>query len=149
MPSGRSRLQCDQTAALDPASLAIRKKEDDRLDEMLVWREGLAVCDPPVESNTGMVNVCRGPLQTSSGALDTPAGDQAINWACGIKEGARPLGAIAGKRIFGCGYGIHPEDPDGKYPGNQDIAAKLGMADVPGRATFHCSRRTSAFCRSS
>ena len=110
-----------------------------------VW----AVCDPPVESNTGMVNVCRGPLQTSSGALDTPAGDQAINWACGIKEGARPLGAIAGKRIFGCGYGIHPEDPDGKYPGNQDIAAKLGMADVPGRATFHCSRRTSAFCRSS
>jgi len=114
-------------------------------DEVLAWREGVVLCQAP-RQGTGDYT-CVGPLQTTYGAMGKPSGTIAVNQACGISSGARDLGVAGIYRAFGCGYGTHPEDLTGRYPGNRDVPRFMGVDFVNGRATYRCKRRVSAYCK--
>ena len=116
--------------------------------EVLTWHEALILCKPSTDAAV-LVSACQGPLWSGPVLLGSADGDALLVKACGTEKGEHDLGVSGGMRVFGCGYGIHPEDKDGTRPGNADLAGRLGVEMVAGRAEYHCPRKTTTFCRTS
>ncbi len=120
-----------------------RQLEEEARNRPVAYREGVVLCEAPQQPSKAWR--CHGPLQTSSGILDTPSGNVAIGNACG-GDNYRDLGMVSGYRAFGCGYGIHPTDRT--YPGNRDIPAKFGVNYIPGSTVYHCNpNKVLAYCK--
>nr|WP_303544375.1 caspase family protein [Sphingomonas sp. BIUV-7] len=115
-------------------------------DKPVTWDEGVVVCIVPADAQS-MTSRCEGPVASGSAILGTADGDRLVAKACGDRDGVHDLGHVAGKHVFGCGYGLHPDDKDGKRKGNRDLALKFGLPPIPGRSAFHCTRATTSFCR--
>lgn len=117
------------------------------------WREAVTVCSlDPNNPQSKLGNwKCTGPLQFTYAKLgeDGAAIDHmtlgAISMACGgDASSVRYLGKSGVYQIFGCSYGLHPEQPSAK---DRDMAARFGIDYIADRAVYQCPRSASS-CRS-
>lgn len=119
-----------------------RRAEEER-NRPVTFTEGVVLCEPRANSQEWR---CTGPLQMNILRLDAEYTNAQLGLACGSSKGIHEHGSSGKYRVFGCGFGIHP-DPDVRksYPGNRDVAADFGVF-VPARHTYHCPRSKLAYC---
>lgn len=130
------------------AELAKRQREEEEAGRPIAFYEGLAVCKEI--GGSSLESRCYGPLQMTIvqvKSLDDPPTRGNVGMACGASTDLRDLGQIEGYRIFGCGFGIHPDENMRDYPGNIDTYHQLHVTMVPGRRTFYCKRSRLAYCK--
>lgn len=105
---------------------------------LVTWMEGVAVCD---QSETGRWR-CRGPRDSSSfySSLESNLKE--------VCKNARPLGSQGGYAIYGCGYGINPNESAPFREAHQfDWIKALNLTSPPGRMTFRCPASQTTTCR--
>jgi hypothetical protein len=145
--AARERREADEKAAaerkrLADAKLAEEKRKKEEANRPIEFKEGVVVCTKQSEKSYR----CEGPLQVTYSDLVSQVGRTSVALACGKDsrslDSIRDLGSVNGYRVFGCGYGIHPNST---YPGNRDVPAAYGLY-VSSRATFHCPPSTDAYC---
>jgi hypothetical protein len=107
---------------------------------MVRWKERVLLCAPPKSGSDDWL--CHGLLQTTSCVPDKPSGTWAVQAACGgsSSDRIRELGQSSGYRIYGCGFGQHPDQTPNRDP------AHLLNVFVPGRATFSCPKKQTTAC---
>ncbi len=136
----------------DHQRLVERMQTKSDRERKVEWREAVVVCD--LKSSDGQSQFgnwrCEGPLQMTYaklGGAGTGLNKQslvALSQACGGREeSVRDLGMVAGSRLFGCSFGLHPQSQDAR---RNDQAIRHGIAYVPGRATYRCPAYVS-YCR--
>lgn len=143
--------QYEQELAAHQARVSSTETKQDR-EAKVDWKEAVVVCS--LNASDGQSRFgnwrCEGPLQMTyaklGGAGEAPSTQAivALSQACGgSREAIRDLGMVGSDRLFGCSFGIHPKSLDAS---SKDMAAKHGIAYVPGRATYRCPTYKSA-CR--
>lgn len=120
------------------------------------WKEAVTVCGFHADDGQSKFGNwrCEGALQMTYAKLGTeglsaPTGGAltAISEACGSRrESIRDLGMVGGYRVFGCGWGLHPDS--GRNSLYRDQAPRFGLTYIPGRNTYRCPRWKSS-CRTS
>ncbi len=136
--------------------VALNETKTDR-ERKVEWKEAIVVCEKsPSDGQSKFGNWrCDGPLQMTYAKLDEKAptgfadmgdpGPLALSQACGGNpESVRDLGIVGSARLFGCGYGLHPDSRNDATA--RDQAVRHGIGYVPGRATYHCPAYKS-YCR--
>ncbi|WP_156679250.1 caspase family protein [Sphingomonas profundi] len=140
-----SAKECGQSATAEP--VPPKRALAGRADEVIAWPEGIVVCQLSTDTSE-RESRCYGPARESSGPIGTREGDRAVERACDARQGIRDLGAIGGFRVYGCGFGVHPDPKPGIDRADYDSSVRFGLKDIPGRGTFHCTRATQGMCRS-
>ncbi len=108
--------------------------------QMVTWMEGIAICD---QATIGKWR-CRGPRDSSSfySSLESNLKEVCSN--------SRSLGTQNGYSIFGCGYGINPnENLPFREAHHFDWIRELNLSSPPGRRQFRCPSSQSNSCLSS
>lgn len=138
-----------ELAAHEARTKQMRTKQD--RDALADWPEAVAVCELNAQNPQAKFGNwrCEGPLQMDyaklgNGSSVEPKALFNVSNACGGKvESVRDLGLVGGYRVFGCSYGMHPNQAQRL---SNDAAAKFGLGYIPGRITYRCPKWQSG-CR--